>query len=291
MVKLAVTCVNVAYSKEKNLKKYLDFIDQAKEKGAKLIVFPEQSLQGYLPSLANLYLDTFDYQYQNAETVPDGSSTQLLIKKAKETDMYIIFGMTEQDASDYNKLYNTMVLVGPEGFVGKYRKVHQPADELHIYTAGNAFPVFETAVGKIGMLICYDKAFPESTRELALQGAELLVMSTAWPLGDPAGKPEEDVMLRMYNLYDQVRAAENQCFFISANQTGQSGEITYCGHSRITSPMGDELACTGLSEGIVFAEADIKAEIIKGRTHGMIGLSLLRDRHPDAYKYLSGCCD
>jgi predicted amidohydrolase len=292
MIKLATTCIVDSFTKEDNLKKYYTYIDQAKKAGAKLIVFPEQSLQGYLPSLATLSLDTFDYQYANAEKVPSGPSTQALLQKAKETGLYIIYGMTEQDEEDYNILYNTAVLIGPEGFVGKYRKVHQPADELHIYTPGNEFPVFDTAIGKIGMLICYDKAFPESTRELALQGAELLVMPTAWPLENPAQPLEQDVMMKFFNLYDQVRAVENQCFFISANHTGRLGDITYCGHSRITSPSGIELACTGNKEGIVFAEVDIRQEIIKGRTHGFIGLSLLRDRHPEAYHNLScDCCE
>jgi predicted amidohydrolase len=285
-MKLATTCINVAHSKEANLSKYFAFIDQAKKADAKLIVFPEQSLQGYLHSLIDLRLDTLDYQYANAEVVPDGPSTQKLIKKAKETGMYIIYGMTERDACDYSKLYNTMVLVGPEGFVGKYRKVHQPADELHIYVGGKEFPVFNTAIGKIVMLICYDKAFPESSRELAVQGAELLIMSTAWPFENPDGDQNKDIMLKYYNLYDTVRAVENQCFFISSNQAGTCGDITYCGHSRITSPSGIEFACTGFDEGIVYADVDVQAEIIKGRTHGFIGLNLLRDRIPCAYAHI-----
>jgi len=285
-MKLATSCMNVTFSKETNLAKYLTYIDQAAQEGAKLIVFPEQSLQGYLPSLINLEMSTFDHQYANAEVVPDGPSTQTLIKKAKETDMHIIFGMTEQDADDYCTLYNSMVLIGPDGYIGKYRKVHQPIDELHIYTGGTEFPVYDTAIGKIGMLICYDKAFPEATREMAVQGAELLVMSTAWPFENPDGNLEEDLMMKQYNLYDQVRALENQCFFISSNHSGTSGTITYVGHSRITSPSGVELACTGFGEGIAYADVDVRAEVIKGRTHGMIGLNLLRDRVPAAYSHI-----
>lgn len=286
MTKLATACINVTYSKEKNLKKYFEYVDEAASKGAKLIVFPEQSLQGYLPSLVALQDSTFSYQYENAEVVPDGTSIRAIMKKAKEKDMYIIFGMTEKDEDCYHKLYNTMVLVGPEGYIGRYRKVHQPLDELHVYYGGKEFPVFDTAIGKIGMLICYDKAFPESARELALQGAELLVMSTAWPLANPEGDYKTDHMKFLFDLYDKVRAVENQCFFISSNHIGVSGDITYLGHSRIVAPDGTVLDETGFKEGIAYADVNIKAEIIKGKTKGFLGLNLLKDRRPEAYAHI-----
>ncbi|WP_434579252.1 carbon-nitrogen hydrolase family protein [Thermoanaerobacterium thermosaccharolyticum] len=290
MSKIATTCINCVYDTQENLKKYFKYIDEAAAQGAELIVFPEQSLQGYLPSLTELQLESLDYQYKNAEVVPDGPSTQKIISKAKEKSVYIIYGMTERDADRFDVLYNTMVLVGPEGFVGKYRKVHLPLDEMHIYYPGNDFPVFETSIGRIGMLICYDKAFPESAREMALKGAEILVMSTAWPFEDAESQDlKTDRMKFLYDLYDQARAAENQCFFVSSNQYGKTGSITYLGCSQITSPSGEILVSTGNKEGFVIADVDIKGDIIKGRTRGFLGLNLLKDRKPDVYRsFLEG---
>lgn len=289
-MKISTSCINVEYDKAKNIKKYYAYIEKAASEGAQLIVFPEQSLQGYLPSLTVLEKSTFRYQYENAETVPDGPSVQAVIKMAKEKNIYIIFGMTEKDDSCDYKLYNTMVLVGPDGYVGKYRKVHLPLDELHVYYAGEDFPVYNTAIGKIGMLICYDKAFPESARELALNGAEILVMSTAWPFADSDNAPnvEKDDMFYLYDLYDKVRALENQCFFISSNQTGVCGQTHYIGCSNIVSPDGKIITSTGYNEGIAYACVDIKKDIYRGKTEGSYGLNLFRDRNPAAYKHMKG---
>lgn len=288
MVKLATACINVVYDTAKNLAKYFEFIDEAASKGANLIVFPEQSLQAYLPSLTVLETSSLHYQYENAQLVPEGPAVQAIIKKAKEKNITVIFGMTERDAEVDYKLYNTMVLVGPEGFIGKYRKVHLPLDELHAYYAGEDFPVYDTSIGKIGMLICYDKAFPESARELALNGAEILVMSTAWPFADPsnAPHPEVDDMFYIYDVYDKARALENQCFFLSSNQFGICGQISYIGCSNIVSPSGKILATTGYSEGIAYAEVDIKKAVHIGKTEGFFGLNLLKDRNTAAYKNL-----
>lgn len=287
-VTLATTAMNVVFDKRRNLAKYLKFVDEAAEKGAKLIVFPEQSLQGYLESLTELKSSSVEYQHANAEPVPDGPSVQELVGKAREKEMYIIWGMTEA-ASDEGPtvLYNTAVLTGPDGYVGKYRKVHQPLDELHVFFRGKSFNVFDTEVGKIGMLICYDKTFPESCRELALQGAELLVMPTAWPLSKPGGdpNPDEDHKTYLYDLYDKVRAAENQCFFISSNQIGKTGDHDYLGHSRIVAPNGIVLAELGYQEGMVTATVDIRGDMLRARTTDM-DVFMLKDRHPEVYTHL-----
>ena len=286
MVKIATVSMNCEFSKEKNLAKYMEYIDKAAAEGARLIVFPEQSLQGYLTDLWAMPKSDLDYQYENAEVLPTGEATTALIAKAKETNMYIIYGLTEKDPCDDTVLYNSMALVGPEGYIGSYRKVHLPGDELHIYTKGTDFPVYETEIGKIGMLICYDKSFPESTRELAVGGAELLVMSTAWPFAEPENRTDvtKDRMYMLYKMYDKVRAIENQRFFISANQFGVTGNIEYIGCSTITDPSGNELATTGCAEGIVYADVDVKKDIHNANSQCFYGLNNLKDRSEKAYK-------
>jgi predicted amidohydrolase len=89
-------------------------IDEAAAKGANIIVLPGQALQGYLVSLVNLDLDELDYQYENAETVPNGESVHKIINKAKEKNIYVVFGVTERDSNCHHMLYNTIVLTGSD---------------------------------------------------------------------------------------------------------------------------------------------------------------------------------
>jgi predicted amidohydrolase len=283
---LATVAMQVAYDKEQNLARYLYYMDRAAEIGAHLLVFPEQSLQGYLHNIAELRMETLAYQHAHAEPVPDGPSTQLLIREAQKRRLYLVWGMTEVDTEEGpDVLYNTAVLVGPEGYIGKFRKVHQPLDELHIYWPGNEWPVFETELGRIGLLICYDKQFPESTRELALRGAHLLVMPTAWALtsigGDP--DPEKDYQSYLYDLFDFTRAAENQLWFISSNMYGRSGEHDYLGRSRIVAPTGLAVAEILYEEGMASARVDIMGGIVRGRTTESLGYNTMRDRRPETY--------
>ena len=293
VTKLATASINVVYDKQANLKKFLSFIDEAADRGAELLVLPEQSLQGYLPSMTELDLSHYWYQYDNAETVPDGDSVSAIVEKAAKRNIYVVFGMTEKDAETDYKLFNTAVLTGPDGYVGKYRKVHRPLDELHYYYAGSEFPVYPTRIGKIGLMICYDKAFPESARESALGGAEILAAPLAWPLSahKNASDPETDPNLDEHRLYDRVRAMENQIIFISSNQFGICGKGSYLGNSNIVGPNGAILATTGYQEGIAYAELDLKKEIYRGKTIGMMGSNLMRERKPTVYRKLGRCME
>ena len=175
-IRVAATNVTPCFNKKKNLEKLLSMIEKAAQSQVQLIVFPEQVLQGYLPCLVGpLTSDTLRYQVEHAECVPEGNSTQAVIEAAKRYHMYVAYGMTERSKTNYGVLYNTAVLVGPEGYIGSYRKVHQPVDEKHVYYPGDKFSVFDTPIGRIGLEICVDSAFPESARELALQGAENII--------------------------------------------------------------------------------------------------------------------
>ncbi|GCE15754.1 carbon-nitrogen hydrolase family protein [Tengunoibacter tsumagoiensis] len=286
MYTVATVSMQVSFDREKNLSRYLYYLDRASEIGADLLVLPEQSLQGYLQNIAELRMESLEYQYAHAEPVPAGPSTQLLVREAQQRNLYIIWGMTEVDGEDGpDVLYNTAVLVGPEGYIGKYRKVHQPLDELHIYWPGNEWPIFETRLGRLGLLICYDKQFPEAARELTLRGAQVLVMPTAWALtcvgGDP--DPEQDYQSYLYDLFELTRAAENQLWFISSNQYGRCGDHDYLGRSRIIAPTGRPVAEILYEEGMVSAHIDILDGIVRGRTTQSLGYNALRDRRPETY--------
>lgn len=292
-MKFAAVCMNCVYDKKKNLAKYLKYIDEAADNGADLILFPEQSLQGYLKSLTamdvsgNMETNEFLYQYNNAEAVPEGDSVQVMISKAKQRSVYVCFGMTEKDSETDCKLYNTAVLIGPEGFIGRYRKVHQPADEVHSYYCGNDFEVFDTSLGKIGMLICYDAWFPESGRVLALKGADIILKPTATCFSSPDHNYEDDQGYYSYDLCEKAAALHNGVFFISANQTGICGSSDYFGHSNIIAPNGRILATTGNSEGIAYYETEnLKKDIYWARVQ-FAGLNFLKDRKPSAYSEIS----
>ncbi|NIQ34300.1 MAG: carbon-nitrogen hydrolase family protein [Nitrososphaeria archaeon] len=284
---LATVNMRCEADKEKNLQKYTKFIEEAAGKGAALLVLPELSLQGYLWGPRPYWVrppEELKYFYDSAEPIP-GPTTDLLSDYAKRYNMYIVFGMAEE--APISVLYNSAVLIGPEGVIGVYRKVHIPADEFHVFKGGTELPVFDTTVGKIGMIICYDKCFPESSRSLALQNAEIICMPTAWPM---TGKdPSNDYSGYIYDLFDRGRAAENQTWFISSNHVGTDpiAKWDYYGHSRIVAPNGVVVAELSNKEGLITAEVDVKGEVLKARTESFFSLNLIKDRVPEVYEIIS----
>ena len=288
-VTLAAACMNVAQDKAANLEKYLRFIDEAAALGARLIVFPEVSLQGYLkkrgaPGEPEV-IELTRYYRQTAETVP-GPTTELIGKHAARHNMYIQIGMAES-ARAGQVFYNSAVLVGPEGVVGVFRKLHDRG-EWPVFCSGDEFPLLETGVGKIGMFVCYDMCFPETVRAYAVRGAVIASMSTAWPLKDSnPPDPEADHYAYVYDTLTRAHAIANQVFFISANQVGPTGRYNYYGHSRIIAPSGVVLADSGREEKLIAAAADIEHDIDVARTETLFFKNLLRDRRPETYGVLT----
>jgi len=275
-ITVAAVAMRAVHDKAANLASMLATVASCAEQGADLVVFPEQCLQGYLPSLTDYDLSHVTYQVEHAEPVATGPSVRALADAATRHGVHVVFGMTERDEVRAEVLYNTAVLVGPDGVVGSYRKVHQPGDEKHLYHPGDGFTVLETPLGRIGMLICYDLCFPESTRSLALSGADLLVLPTAWGVDDPAAPVHEDRMVGAFDLFTRVRALENQTWFVGANLVGRLGGFTYPGGSRVVGPDGVVRADTGVTEGVAFATVD-RAETVRARTVGYLGYSFLKD--------------
>jgi predicted amidohydrolase len=279
----AVTMDSSGKDKEANLLKMERFAREAAQQGADLVVFPELCLGGFPESPMFTYnpADAL-YQHQIAEQVPQGPSTQRLAALAAELNLYLVWGMAEQSQERFDVLYNAAVMVGPDGYVGKHRKVHQPLTERIMFYPGSAeFPVFHTRIGRIGLLICFDKCFPESTRILALKGAQVVLAPTAWPAMQ---KNDSDPDVRAANVFDYARALENMIFMVNA---GSCGEYEM-GNSRIIGPNPMQLiASTGYDEGMCVAEVDIEADIIKAHRVSMMGSDLLKDRKPALYSDLS----
>lgn len=296
-VAIATTSFHTEYNKEKNLAKMKRWIEKAAGKGAQLVVFPEQCLQGYIcfPPQDPMPLEQFQYQYENAETVP-GPATDELTVLAKKHNLYIVIGMTERNsqyAGGIGALFNSMVLIGSEGVTGIYRKVHLPGNEHHVYVGGSGFHVYDTTVGRIGMNICHDKSFPETGRELMIKGTDIIVHSAAWPKSGPLtvyGVTEKEYSGYMSELMERHTAAANQVWFVSSNNFGADVKTNadFIGYSRIIHPSGIVIANSGEKEAIVVAHGlDIRGEIFKQRTEYCLSLNLPRDRVPSAYLDIS----
>lgn len=271
---------------DKNLDLHLSYIKEAASAGASLVVFPETSLQGY-PAILDLgkLEDVITKAQRIAESVPDGTSVQLLITAAMKHNIHVVFGLIEAGKQP-GILYNTLVLAGPRGYIGSYRKVHLTLGENFIFRPGDHWPVFDTPLGKVGLLICYDKSWPEGCRELTLSGAELLVIGSAWDANTGHGERENNSAVRRYDLFDRVRALENSRWLISSNFVGEHGGCNFIGFSQIVDPLGGIVVSSGLDHiGVVTAEVDICAGLASALDDGP---RLIRDRRADTYKVLNG---
>ena len=277
-ITLAAVSMNAELDKDHNLKKYLRFIDEASGLGASLIVFPEMSLQGYLYSANHEFTaEELRYHHENAEAAP-GESTEILASKAAEKNIYIIYGFCEKvETSFIQLLYNSAALVGPEGLIGVYRKVHLAGNERDIFRPGDSWNVFETNLGRIGIFICYDLLFPESVRELTLGGAEILVSPTAWP-------GEGGWFTHAWELLTRTRALENVRWLVASGMVGVSKQQRYLGNSRIVNPQGKVIAETS-EEGLITATVSVQEELKRLQNETIF--SPLRWRVPGSYENIS----
>ena len=246
-------------------------LDDARARGARLVVLPEATLGGYLANLDGT----------GGITLPpalDVDGPQVRRLAALAGDLVVTAGLCEADGT---VRYNTAVAVSGDGVLGVHRKVHQPLNEGASYSAGDRFEAFDTPVGRLGMMICYDKAFPESARALALDGAEIVACMSAWPAARTNSAPDlaDDRWTRRFDLFDRARALENQYLWVSANQSGTFGSLRFVASAKVVDAGGDVLATTGTAEGMACASVDLEAML--GAARGP--MFHLRDRRADTY--------
>jgi predicted amidohydrolase len=247
-------------------------IKQARDQDVRLLALPEACLGGYL-----LSLDDTDADDGPPPLAVDGPQIRRLAALAGE--MTVVAGYCEAAGETR---FNSVVCVTGDGVLGNYRKVHQPLNEDASYSSGDRFAAFDTPVGRLGMMICYDKAFPESARALALDGAQIGVCVSAWPGArtNAVADLNEDRWKRRFDLFDRARALENQMVWVSANQTGTFGSLRFVGSAKVVDPGGEILAGTGVAAGVAVAELDV-AEALEVARRSM---GHLRDRRPDVYE-------
>jgi predicted amidohydrolase len=233
-----------------------------RESDADLLVFPELATTGYVPAAYDA--DFHRGLVRESDTVP-GPTTDALGAAARRARAHVVFGMSERRD---DRLVNSAVLLGPDGDVlGVQPKVHVWREEQRYFAAGDRFLVFATSLGVIGLSICYDSRFPESTRVQALAGAEILVCLFA--LADGPEVAEATLRHRA-----ALRALENNAYYVACNRLG--GE--FFGSSVICSPSGAVLTGDEPTAPVVRARLD-GAELSSIRRHA----DIFADRRPDAY--------
>ena len=281
MTSLTVAAVSANFTRdlEQNYALIEQTLQEARGRGVRFVAFPEAAIGGYLSSLGN-----------RGDTV--GSTTRSLppavrldgpeIRRVQELagDMLVAIGFCELGDDGVTR-YNAAACLDGGQVYGSYRKVHQPLGEHLSYAAGDTFAAFDTPLARIGLQICYDKAFPEAARMLALDGAEIIVSLSAWPAARTATAEnlQDDRWTYRHNTFDVARALDNQVFWMASNQAGTFGSLRYVGNAKVVDPGGNVLATTLLGSGLAVADIDIE-ETFRSMRGGMFHL---RDRRPDVY--------
>lgn len=249
-----------------NLQRMTQLCEQAASQGAKLICFPELSTTGYRGDLLSTQLwDLSDF---------DGSETYRLFSQlASRLNITIVAGFVER-GSRLGEVYNAVGIWNPgcENISGVFRKVHAFGIEKQWFKNGDTFPVFDTPIGKIGVMICYDMGFPEVARILTLQGAELLIAPSAWCIQDRD----------MWDINTACRALENGAHLLAVNRWGHEADLHLFGGSKIMGPRGQvlcEASCE--QEQLLLGEIDFRLQ-----AHTRLNVPYLRDRKPLNYGLL-----
>lgn len=217
-----------------NLKKIKAWTLKAVKSDADLIFFPELAVTGHWCSTES---------WRGSQKVPDGPAVAEIEGLARKHRVHISVGMGEKEKGIQ---YNTQILVGPEGYIGKQRKLHMSSDEYFYFRTGTEIPVLDIGKCRIGTIICYDNLFPEVSRILALKGAEVILSPHAARFGRWRKKGQRKIVANQKKFYRKVyasRAYDNGVFFVVVNQAGPAGEETnHAGGTMVFDPEGEVIA-------------------------------------------------
>ena len=277
MIKGALLQATWTGDKDSMIEKHIDYARKAAEQGAQVMCFQELFYGPYFCQVQ----DRKYYSY--TEPIPDGPTTEKMQKLAEETKMVLVVPMYEEDGTGI--YYNTAAVIDADGtYLGKYRKTHIPHLEgfweKFYFRPGNlGYPVFNTAVGKVGVYICYDRHFPEGARMLGLNGAEIVFIPSATSRG---------LSQHLWRIEQTSHAIANGYYVGTINRVGIEKEIgpdDFYGESYFCDPRGQFVGdvADAYDEELIIRDLDL--DVIKEVRDTW---QFYRDRRPDMYDKIVG---
>jgi beta-ureidopropionase len=271
VVRAAVVQTEWTGDRESMIEKHIAFARQAASQGAQVMCFQELFNDAYFCQVQDtVHMD-------GAEKVPDGPTVQRMTEVARETGMVLVVPIYEKEDDGF--FYNTAAVLDSDGtYLGKYRKTHIPHVggfwEKFYFRPGNmGYPVFDTAVGRIGVYICYDRHFPEGWRALGLAGAKIVFNPSATSRG---------LSMYLWNLEQPAAAVANEYFIGAINRVGREpyGDNDFYGSSYFVDPRGQVVGdqASDTDEELVVRDLDLDLIDEVRKTW-----AFYRDRRPEAY--------
>jgi predicted amidohydrolase len=276
--KIKIACIQMQPAignVEANVAHSIALIDRAVGLGARLVVLPELCNSGYM-------FQSREEAFAASEPVPAGPTVRAWSETAARHKLHLVAGICERDGA---KLFNSAVLIGPAGYIGTFRKVHLWNEENLYFEPGDlGFPVFHTAIGRIGMAICYDGWFPETYRLCALQGADIVCVPTNWvPIPGQAEGREA-----MANILAMAAAHSNSIYIACADRVGTERGQPFEGQSLIVGYTGWPVAGPASRDREEILVADVAlGEARRARNWNAFN-QVLRDRRSDLYDEMLG---
>ena len=273
IVKGALLQANWTGDKESMIQKHEQYVHDAAKQGAQFMLFQELFYGPY-------FCQVQDRQYYSyTELIPDGPTTKRMQALAKETGMVLVVPMYEEDSQTSGIYYNTAAVIDADGkYLGEYRKTHIPNingfwEKFYFRPGNTGYPVFDTAVGKIGVYICYDRHFPEGARALGLNGAEIVLIPSATSRG---------LSEHLWRIEQVSHAVANGYYVGTINRVGKEplGENDFYGQSYFVDPQGQFVGAVGdaHNEELLVRSLDLDLILEVRQTW-----QWYRDRRPDAY--------
>lgn len=265
---------------EENRRKTCQLIEAAADQGGDFVVLPELANSGYV-------FESRAEARSLAEPIPNGETAQAWVELANKHELYVIGGYAECEGND---LYNSAILIGPDGYIGTHRKLHLWNEEKLWFEPGEEIEVFNTKIGRIGMQICYDQWFPELSRIQAAKGADIIAEPTNWvPINEHERSGLDTNELARANYLAISNAHVNTVWFACADRVGVERGQPFLGRSLVVDPTGTTVAgpASQSEEELLIAE---NCDLLAARTEKVWNdLNVVpRDRRTDLYDNLLG---
>lgn len=265
---------------ESNRRETRRLIEAAADRGSDFVVLPELANSGYV-------FESRAEARSVAEPLPNGETARVWAELASEHELYVVGGYAEREGDE---LYNSAILVGPDGYVGKHRKLHLWNEEKLWFEPGEEIEVFNTKIGRVGMQICYDQWFPELSRIQAAKGADIIAEPTNWvPINEHERTGLDAGELARANYLAVSNAHVNTVWFACADRVGVERGQPFLGRSLVVDPTGTTVAgpASQSEEELLIAE---DCDLLAARTEKVWNdLNVVpRDRRTDLYDELLG---